>query len=111
MDSASVALKQGQASVAVETLNQLLNLPPNQQSQAAQELIGEAREKNGEYAKARVEYELYLKLYPDAPDAKQVKIRLAKLPAEDYAKVMPGGPEAGWRPEDGCLWYRFAESI
>ncbi len=88
-DSASGALKQGQASVAVETLNQLLNLPPNQQSQAAQELIGEAREKNGEYAKARVEYELYLKLYPDAPDVKQVKARLANLPAEDYAKVMP----------------------
>jgi len=89
IDSASVALKQGQPSVAVETLNQLLNLPPNQQSQAAQELIGEAREKNGEYAKARVEYELYLKLYPDAPDVKQVKARLANLPAEDYAKVMP----------------------
>lgn len=88
-DSASGALKQGQASVAVETLNQLLNLPPNQQSQAAQELIGEAREKNGEYAKARVEYELYLKLYPDAPDVKQVKARLANLPAEDYAKVLP----------------------
>ena len=89
IDIARSALKQGQASVAVETLNQLLNLPPNQQSQAAQELIGEAREKNGEYAKARVEYELYLKLYPDAPDVKQVKTRLANLPAEDYAKVMP----------------------
>jgi tetratricopeptide (TPR) repeat protein len=88
-DSARGALKQGQASVAVETLNQLLNLPPNQQSQAAQELIGEAREKNGEYAKARVEYELYLKLYPDAPDVKQVKTRLANLPAEAYAKVVP----------------------
>ncbi len=88
-DSANGALKQGQADVAVETLNQLLNLPPNQQSQAAQELIGEAREKNGEYAKARVEYELYLKLYPDAPDVKQVKTRLANLPAEAYAKVIP----------------------
>jgi hypothetical protein len=85
-DSARGALQQGQASVAVETLNQLLNLPPNQQSRAAQELIGEAREKNGEYAKARVEYELYLKLYPDAPDVKQVKAMLANLPAEAYVK-------------------------
>jgi tetratricopeptide (TPR) repeat protein len=91
-DSASGALKQGQADVAVETLNQLLNLPPNQQSQAAQELIGEAREKNGEYDKARVEYELYLKLYPDAPDAKQVKSRLANLPQEPYAKIKPRTP-------------------
>ena len=88
-DSASSALKRGDAAMAVETFNQLLNLPPNQQSQAAQELIGEAREKNGEYDKARVEYELYLKLYPDAPDVKQVKARLAKLPAEAYAKVIP----------------------
>ena len=88
-DSARGALAQGQADVAVETLNQLLNLPPNQQSQAAQELIGEAREKNGEYDKARVEYELYLKLYPDAPDVKKVKARLANLPKEAYAKVIP----------------------
>jgi hypothetical protein len=87
--SARDALKQDDAVAAVETLNQLLNLPPNQQSQVAQELIGEAREKNGEYAKARVEYELYLKLYPDAAEVKLVKDRLAKLPAELYAKSVP----------------------
>jgi tetratricopeptide (TPR) repeat protein len=89
MDGAQNALQQGQSPVAVEKLNRLLNLPPNQQSQAAQELIGEAREKNGEYAKARVEYELYLKLYPDAKDAQQVKDQLARLPAEEYAKPVP----------------------
>jgi len=89
IDGAQNALQQGQSPVAVEKLNRLLNLPPNQQSQAAQELIGEAREKNGEYAKARVEYELYLKLYPDARDAKHVKDRLARLPAEEYAKPEP----------------------
>ncbi len=89
MDDAQKALQQGQTPVAVEKLNRLLNLPPNQQSQAAQELIGEAREKNGEYAKARVEYELYLKLYPDAKDVQTVKDRLARLPAEEYAKPVP----------------------
>lgn len=86
MDAARTAIGQDQVVTAIETLNQLLNLPPNQQSQAAQELIGEAREKNGEYAKARVEYELYLKLYPDARDLKQVKDKLARLPEEPYAK-------------------------
>jgi len=80
MDSARGALEQGQAVTAIESLNRLLNLPPNQQSQVAQELIGEAREKNGEYDKARVEYELYLKLYPDAADAAKVKSKLANLP-------------------------------
>lgn len=89
MDGALNALQQGLSPVAVEKLNRLLNLPPNQQSQAAQKLIGEAREKNGEYARARVEYELYLKLYPDAKDAQQVKDRLARLPAEEYAKPVP----------------------
>jgi len=89
MDAARTAIGQDQVATAVETLNQLLNLPPNQQSRAAQKLIGEAREKNGEYAKARVEYELYLKLYPDAGDLKQVKDKLARLPAEPYAKPAP----------------------
>ncbi|OFZ67105.1 MAG: hypothetical protein A2V79_01025 [Betaproteobacteria bacterium RBG_16_56_24] len=83
------AMGQGQLGTAIETLNRLLNLPPNQQSQAAQGLIGEAREKNGEFAKARVEYELYLKLHPDAADAQQVKGRLARLPEEEKAKSVP----------------------
>jgi tetratricopeptide (TPR) repeat protein len=109
-DSASVALKQGQASVAIETLNQLLNLPPNQQSQAAQELIGEARERNGEYAKARVEYELYLKLYPDAPDVKQVKARLASMPAEPYAKVMPQAVQKQTVDQKMMVYGSFSQS-
>ena len=89
IDSARAALQRGDAIAAVETLNQMLNLPPNKQSQVGQELIGEAREMNGEFAKARVEYELYLKLYPEAADVKKVKDRLARLPAEPYAKAVP----------------------
>lgn len=80
IDSARDAIGHDQAVTAIDALNRLLNLPPNQQSQIAQELIGEAREKNGEYDKARVEYELYLKLYPDAADAAKVKGKLAQLP-------------------------------
>jgi hypothetical protein len=80
MDSAREALSHGQEVIAIEALNRLLNLPPNQQSQAAQKLIGEARERNGEFVKARVEYEIYLKFYPDAKDAAQVKAKLAQLP-------------------------------
>ncbi|MCR4305007.1 MAG: hypothetical protein NUV63_12435 [Gallionella sp.] len=93
MDSARDALGRGQLDTAIETLNRLLNLPPNQQTMAAQELIGEAREKNGEFAKARVEYELYLKLYPDAAGAQRVKDRLAQLPAEARAKAAPRAAE------------------
>jgi len=85
--SARYALQNDRPEIAIETLNKLLNLPPNKQSQAAQELIGEAREKNGEYDKARVEYQSYLELYPGANDVKQVKQRLAQLPAIN--KVRP----------------------
>ena len=81
IDTARDAIQHDQLEAAIETLNRLLLLPPNQQSQSAQELIGEAREKNGEIAKARAEYELYLELYPKAADIKQVKERLAHLPA------------------------------
>lgn len=92
LDHARVALGSGQIVTAIETLNRLLNLPPNQQSQSAQKLIGEAREKNGELDKARVEYELYLRLYPDAADAKQVKERLSNLPVS--ARKMVTAPAA-----------------
>jgi tetratricopeptide (TPR) repeat protein len=109
-DSASGAFKLGQASVAIETLNQLLNLPPNQQSQAAQELIGEAREKNGEFGKARVEYELYLKLYPDAPDVKRVKAMLANLPAEEYAKVRPQAVQKQTVDQKMMVYGSFSQS-
>ena len=84
--SARYALQNDRAETAIETLNRLLNLPPNQQSQSAQELIGEAWEKHGEFDKARVEYELYLKLYPDAKDIKLMKERLARLPAKGTVK-------------------------
>lgn len=95
IDSARDALGHDQIGMSIEALNRLLNLPPNQQSQSAQGMIGEAREKNGEFAKARVEYELYLKLYPDAGDAKQVKGRLARLPAEEtkLAQAVPRAAE------------------
>lgn len=64
---------------AVRIFNALLNLPPNKQSQAAQEMVGVARERNGETAKARAEYEHYLRSYPDGEGAIRVQQRLAAL--------------------------------
>jgi tetratricopeptide (TPR) repeat protein len=86
MGSARYALQNDRAEAAIGSLNKLLNLPPNLHSQSAQELIGEAWEKNGEFDKARVEYQLYLKLYPKAADIRQVKERLANLPAKNAPK-------------------------
>lgn len=76
---ARAALESGDFERAVAALNRLLNLPPNAWSQEAQEEIGIAREKLGEGAKARAEYELYLKLYPDGPAAQRIRQRLAAI--------------------------------
>lgn len=64
---------------AVNALNQLLLLPPNSQSKDAQELIGVAWERAGAPARAKVEYELYLKLFPEGEGATRVAQRLASL--------------------------------
>jgi tetratricopeptide (TPR) repeat protein len=73
------ALNVGENEKALQIFNALLNLPPNKQSQAAQEWIGVARQRSREYEKAKAEYELYLKLYPEGEDAVRVRQRLASL--------------------------------
>ncbi|MGE0356948.1 MAG: tol-pal system YbgF family protein [Burkholderiales bacterium] len=81
------ALQAGRATEAIELLNRALNLPPGEFSREAQELIGRAREANGEPAKAKAEYELYLKLHTDAAGVARVKERLAKLAEARAAPV------------------------
>lgn len=73
------ALATGEHDKAVQIFNALLNLPPNKQSQEAQELVGMARERNGEHTKAKAEYEHYVKVYPDGEGAARVRQRLAAL--------------------------------
>ncbi len=73
------AVSAGQMFVAIEAFNEVLNLPPNKYSQAAQVWIGIAREKTGQPAKAIAEYQTYLKLYPNGSLAPWVNGRLAKL--------------------------------
>ncbi len=72
--------------LAINRLNRILGMPRSSFTESAQALIGEVREDSGEYAKAKAEYELYLKLYPKGHDSKRVRDRLAALPAEDTAK-------------------------
>jgi hypothetical protein len=73
------ALIAGENEQALGIFNVLLNLPPNKQSQGAQEWIGVARQRSGEYVKAKAEYELYLKLYPEGDGAVRIRQRLASL--------------------------------
>ena len=71
----AIAARNGIAAAA--RLNQVLSLPPNTQTEAAQALMGEAREFSGELRKAKTEYELYLKLYPKGEFVPRVTDRLA----------------------------------
>jgi hypothetical protein len=87
MAGARAALGAGNDEAATEQLNLALMLPPNRYSQEAQELAGLARERGGDIAKARAEYELYLRLFPDGEGAARVRARLAALGA-------PGAPPA-----------------
>ena len=89
---ARAALEAGEFERAVVLLNRLLNLPPNAWSEEAQEQIGLARERLDEIAKAKAEYELYLKLYPDGPGANRIRQRLAVLSAAPatVAAARPG---------------------
>lgn len=64
---------------AVDAFNKLLMLPPNDYTQDGQEWVGVARERAGQTDKARIEYELYLRLYPEGEGAERVAQRLAGL--------------------------------
>lgn len=98
IEEARGALAGKDAATAINRLNRILGMPRNQQTEPAQALIGEAREGNGEYLKAKAEYELYLKLFPDGAAASRVKARLAALPKEAVARAAAPRPlpkEAG----------------
>jgi hypothetical protein len=81
LTSAKAAIAEGEYDSSVEMLNRLLNMPPNKYSQEAQEQVGIARELNKDLKKAKIEYELYLKLYPNSEGAKKVEERLAAINA------------------------------
>jgi len=68
---------------AVDALNKLLLLPPNDYTQDGQEWIGVARERAGQPDKAKVEYDLYLRLFPQGAGASRVAQRLEGLSGLD----------------------------
>lgn len=84
LELARQALTRGDNLDAIRLLSRALELPAGDHSEDALELLGLARERNGQPELAAVEYKLYLKLYPDAEGAVRVRQRLANL--------QPGSP-------------------
>jgi len=92
MATAQAAMAQGNDAAAIDALNELLNLPPNAKTRDAQELIGTARAKSGDLARARIEFQTYLQLYPQGEGAERVRHQLLALPAAPPAP--PTRPKA-----------------
>lgn len=83
MVQARAALAAKKNDAAVDLLNKLLLLPPNDYTEDGQEWIGVARERDGQPDKAKVEYDLYLRLFPGGAGASRVAQRLGGLSGLD----------------------------
>lgn len=84
---------------AITVLTRLQRQPEFPDRAAAQELLGLARERSGELAHAKAEYEEYLRRYPNGEAAERVALRLRTLRnAEARARTGREAPEEprGW---------------
>ncbi|HXD41780.1 MAG TPA: hypothetical protein VN649_14540 [Ramlibacter sp.] len=86
------AMDQADYTLAIGKLDELLALPLNAMSQDAQELIALARWRQGDPVRARAEFELYLKLYPEGPGAQRVREALLTLAPPPPVAEGPGQP-------------------
>lgn len=76
---AKESLTRGDNNAAIRYLTKLLNLPENNNTPFAQELLGVARERNQQLAHAIAEYRNYLERFPQGEGAERVKQRLQAL--------------------------------
>ena len=96
LDQARAALTAKDYDTAIKLLTKLLSEPESPASQEAQELIGIARERNGQLAHAKAEYEEYLRRYPTGEGADRVRQRLAALLKSALAQATQGrAPQPG----------------
>ena len=86
--NARKALRERQYPDAIQMLTKLQRQPEFPQRAEAQELLGLTRERAGQFAQAKAEYEEYLRRYPNGPAAERVRTRLRILRS---AMVTPHG--------------------
>jgi len=73
------ALSEGDLDEAIRIFTKITSLPEHGNSQDAKELLGVARERHGQLAHAKAEYEEYLQWYPEGEGAVRVRQRLDAL--------------------------------
>ncbi len=90
MEDARRSMAAGDISRAVQIYTKVMQLPENARQPEAQEYLALARERKGQLAHARAEYQRYLSLYPEGEGASRVSQRLAALLATDRRAQQAG---------------------
>jgi len=83
MEEARRTMVAGDTSRAIQIYTKVLQLPAHPRHPEAQEYLALAREKKGQTAHAKAEYQRYLSLYPDNEGAARISQRLAALLANN----------------------------
>ena len=87
---------------AIRLYTKLLEYPEHAGRAQAQEYLGLARERKGQFAQAKVEYQEYLRRYPDGADAVEVAQRLAALVTLDGRSTpKKGDADSRWQWQGG----------
>lgn len=97
------ALAQRQFPQAVDLLTRLLRQPEYPARADAQELMGIVRERAGQLAHAKAEYEEYLRRYPNGPAAARVRARLMALVTSGQQAQSTGDFNASVTPQRWSL--------
>lgn len=100
---ARAAFDAGDYSTAVRLLTRLVEYPEHPRRAEAQELLGLSRERSGQLAHAKAEYDEYLRRYPDGPAAGRVAQRrdaLATIDSKPRVAAVAG-------KEGGMNWSAF----
>jgi tetratricopeptide (TPR) repeat protein len=79
METIRRTMTAGEYDKAIRMLQAMLEEPENYYTKEAMEMMGLARERNGQTAHAKAQYEAFLKKYPKGEDAERVKQRLQGL--------------------------------
>ena len=107
MSDARRAIVAGETSRAVQIYTKVLQVPNHDRHPEALEYLALAREKAGQTAHAKAEYQRYLSLYPDGDGFPRVSQRLVALVAGDRqaaAGVVSSGTVAGGAPAQPSAW-------
>ena len=113
MADVRAAMTGGDTRRAIQLLTKILQQPDSADAQEAQELLGLARERNGQLAHAKAEYETYLKAYPEGEAAERVRQRLAGLltaraaPKEKLRAAGAAGQESDVETRLSGSWSQF----